>query len=105
MKHLCGLDYRGNVRELRNLVERVLISNDFSNIDSEDVRNAQGHASLLVSASHGLKDATDDFERDYIARTIRQAGGNMTEAASRLGLERSHLYKKMKALGLERDKD
>jgi two-component system nitrogen regulation response regulator NtrX len=105
MKHLCGLDYRGNVRELRNLVERVLISNDFSNIDVEDVRNAHGYASLFVSASQGLKDATDGFERDYIARTIREAGGNMTEAASRLGLERSHLYKKVKALGLERDKD
>jgi two-component system nitrogen regulation response regulator NtrX len=105
MKHLCGLDYRGNVRELRNLVERMLINNDFSNIDAEDVRNAHGHASLFVSASHSLKDATDGFERDYIARTIRETGGNMTEAASRLGLERSHLYKKMKALGLERDKD
>jgi len=83
----------------------VLISNDFSNIDVEDVRNARGYASLFVSASQGLKDATDGFERDYIARTIREAGGNMTEAASRLGLERSHLYKKVKALGLERDKD
>ena len=51
MKRLCGLDYRGNVRELRNLVERVLISNDFSNIDVEDVRNAHGYASLFVSAS------------------------------------------------------
>jgi two-component system, NtrC family, nitrogen regulation response regulator NtrX len=48
-----------------------------------------------------LKLASEQFERDYIARCIVRAGGNMTKAAELLGLERSHLYKKMKSLGME----
>ncbi len=105
LKELCRPEYRGNVRELRNLVERMLIDNGFSDISVEDVKNARGTASFLQSALQSLKEATEDFEREYVSRTIKDVGGNMTEAASRLGLERSHLYKKMKALGLDRGRE
>jgi DNA-binding NtrC family response regulator len=53
-----------------------------------------------AGASEHLADAVRAFERRQIEAAIRAEGGNMTRAAERLGLERSHLYKKMKQLGL-----
>jgi DNA-binding NtrC family response regulator len=47
-----------------------------------------------------LGDAVEEFERKEIEAALAEAGGNVTQAAARLGLERSHLYKKMKKLGL-----
>ena len=104
LKRLGKLDFPGNARELRNLVERMLISNSFSDIKSEDVKDIQVSAISLKAISKPLKEATEEFEREYIKRAVKETGGNMTEAATRLGLERSYLYKKMNALGLERDK-
>ena len=48
-----------------------------------------------------LKMASEQFERDYINKTLARANGNMSKAAELLGLERSHLYKKMKAMGID----
>ena len=48
-----------------------------------------------------MKTAVEDFERRYILTKIKETAGNMAEAARRLGLERSHLYKKLKALDIE----
>jgi len=105
MKSLMKFDYRGNVRELANLVERILIGNDFSNISADDVKDAQGASIRIRTTSMKLKDATEEFESEFIQRVIKEVNGNMTEAAARLGLERSHLYKKLSALGLKRDQD
>ncbi|MFH1891128.1 MAG: sigma-54 dependent transcriptional regulator [Candidatus Zixiibacteriota bacterium] len=105
MKSLMKFDYRGNVRELANLVERILIGNDFSNISADDVKDAQGASIRIRSTSTKLKEATEEFESEFIQRVIKEVSGNMTEAAARLGLERSHLYKKMSALGLKRDQN
>jgi DNA-binding NtrC family response regulator len=51
-------------------------------------------------AARTLRDATEAFEREFIQTALDECDGGMTEAARRLGLERSHLYKKMKKLGL-----
>lgn len=99
---LTKLEFPGNVRELKNLVERMLITNNFSDIASEDVVEASAGRSPLRGATKPLKIAVEEFERSYIERAIKDADGNMAEAARRLQLERSHLYKKLKALGLER---
>ncbi len=99
---LMKLDYPGNVRELKNLVERMLITNNFSDITSEDVSEASAGRTPIRGAIIPLKAAIEEFERSYIERAIKDADGNMAEAARRLQLERSHLYKKLKALGLER---
>lgn len=53
------------------------------------------------SQTQPLKEAADDFERDYIQKMLDDCGGNVTRTAEQLGLERSHLYKKMKALGIK----
>jgi len=93
--------FPGNIRELRNLVERLLIMNPGSGIGAEQVRavlpSAAGTGTAEVAA---LADSVRDFERRQIEAALAAEGGHMTRAASRLGLERSHLYKKMKQLGM-----
>ena len=95
----------GNVRELRNLVERVLILNPKAQ------RLEKKHLPLLVfrdpgkAASRGeefatLLEAREAYERDYILKKLDECHGNVSRAAEGLGLERSHLYRKMKALGV-----
>jgi DNA-binding NtrC family response regulator len=95
--------FPGNVRELRNIVERLCIMTRGSNIGLEQVQ-----AILPRPASAGtsapapelrLSESVRDFERKEIEAALLGAGGSMTRAAARLGLERSHLYKKMKRLG------
>jgi two-component system nitrogen regulation response regulator NtrX len=96
-------NWPGNVRELRNLVERVLILNP------KTPRIERRHLPMLVqrdSARSGreefstLTEARDAYERDYILKKIDECGGNVSRAAESLGLERSHLYRKMKALSI-----
>jgi two-component system nitrogen regulation response regulator NtrX len=92
--------YPGNIRELANYVERIVILSQAAVIDAGEISLYLPH--LAASDISGpLKLAAEQFERDYISKCIARAGGNMTKAAEILGLERSHLYKKMKSLGME----
>jgi two-component system, NtrC family, nitrogen regulation response regulator NtrX len=98
----------GNVRELRNLVERVLILNP------KTQRIERKHLPMLVyrdsardaGKTNGrtedatLQQAREAYERDYILKKLDEFHGNVSRAAEGLGLERSHLYRKMKALGV-----
>jgi DNA-binding NtrC family response regulator len=97
--------WRGNVRELRNVVERVLILSDDDPIGPEDVRSALPPPSPdgrpAASGDGPLRDLVDAYEREVIRERLRQMGGHVTNAARSLGLERSHLYKKCKQLGLD----
>ncbi len=91
--------YPGNIRELANYVERVVI---LSQVEIITLNEIKLYLPQLAESdlSGPLKLASEQFERDYIAKCIIRAGGNMTKAAELLGLERSHLYKKMKSLGM-----
>jgi two-component system nitrogen regulation response regulator NtrX len=92
--------YPGNIRELANYVERIIILSQTGVIDASEVNLYLPY--LAASETGGpLKLASEQFERDYISKCIARADGNMTKAAELLGLERSHLYKKMKSLGME----
>ncbi|MFT4114366.1 sigma-54-dependent transcriptional regulator [Silvibacterium sp.] len=92
----------GNVRELKNVLERVIILHPQSN------RIERRHLPMLVHRNatrrtdefSTLQDAREAYEREYILRKIDECHGNMSRAAEALGLERSHLYRKMKALGV-----
>ncbi len=91
----------GNVRELKNIIERVLILNPHAQ------RIERRHLPMLVHRSavrtgdfDTLQQARDAYEREYILKKIDDCNGNMSRAAETLGLERSHLYRKMKALGI-----
>jgi two-component system nitrogen regulation response regulator NtrX len=92
----------GNVRELKNLIERVLILNP------QAPRIERKHLPMLVH--RGVNKRSEDFstlhqareayERDYILKKIDECHGNISRAAESLGLERSHLYRKMRTLGI-----
>jgi len=98
----------GNVRELRNLIERVLILNP------KTLRIERRHLPMLVyrdsardtGRANGreeftsLLQAREAYEREYILKKLEEFHGNVSRAAEGLGLERSHLYRKMKALGV-----
>ena len=92
----------GNVRELKNVVERILILNP------QVARLERKHLPVLIyrAASRrgdefpSLQHAREAYERDYILRKLDECHGNVSRAAEALGLERSHLYRKMKALGI-----
>jgi DNA-binding NtrC family response regulator len=98
--------WKGNVRELKNVVERALILSDADPMTAADLR-----AALPTSSGAGrgapppaegtLRDLADAYERDVIRERLKRFGGHVTNAARSLGLERSHLYKKCKQLGLE----
>lgn len=93
---LTAYGYPGNVRELKNIAERITIYVDKPEATKADIRPLlpAGSADMLIP----LKEAVDDFEAGYIKRAIDACGGNMAEAARKLGLERSHLYKKLRKL-------
>ena len=100
----------GNVRELRNVIERVLILNPKApRIEAKHlpmlVQRTDGTAARSTNGSSReefttLLQAREAYERDYILKELDRSHGNVTRAAEALGLERSHLYRKMKALGI-----
>jgi two-component system, NtrC family, nitrogen regulation response regulator NtrX len=95
----------GNVRELRNLIERLMIMvptdsifvSDLTFLDS--AATAAGAAAPLAERLT-LHEARDRFERDLILKTLAEQNGNMSKTAEVLGVERSNLYRKMKAFGI-----
>ena len=105
LQALARYEFPGNVRELRNLVERLVIMNPGVRIGAEHVAAALPRAVAHPTGGSEtgpavLADAVRDFERRHIETALAAEGGNMTRAAARLGLERSHLYKKLRQLGM-----
>jgi DNA-binding NtrC family response regulator len=102
---LLMYDYPGNVRELKNLIERLVILTPHDEIAEREARallpiaGAQTSA-LEYVAGKSLREMMDKAERGLIRRALDHHMNNVTATADALGLERSHLYKKMKALGL-----
>jgi len=91
---ITGLDFPGNTRELKNLIERINIYCRGSRIEADDIRTLLPQ--YQTDQPMNLKEAVTEFELNYIKKAIDRHGGNITEAARQLGIERSHLYKKMK---------
>ena len=100
---LMRYSWPGNVRELRNLIERVVIMNPMvPRIERKHLPpllSRQGPSKTGAGFST-LHQARAAYERDYILKKLDESHGNVTRAAEVLGLERSHLYRKMKALGI-----
>jgi len=94
----------GNVRELRNVVERLLLLAD-GPVDAAAARLALPETTDAPvagpSSGHTLAQRVDGFERDQILAELKRHGQRMTDTAKALGLERSHLYKKCQALGID----
>ena len=97
----------GNVRELKNLVQRLLILNRGEEVAIEEVQSALGKRTKAeVSPQYtpdynqSLREARDDFERSYLRHHLKQVGGNVSELSQIVGMERTHLYRKLKALDI-----
>jgi two-component system, NtrC family, nitrogen regulation response regulator NtrX len=101
--YFLAYDWPGNVRELRNMVERLVIMTPGDVIRPDDLPAPLRPADAGPSAPAGarsLREARDGFERAYILAELRTQGWNMTRTAERLGIERSHLYRKIKTYGI-----
>lgn len=98
---LQAYHWPGNVRELRNLIERVVILNPQSRIDAKHIPLQPLRKGAEKATAFGsLQDVREAAERDYIQRKLEEASGNVSRTAELLGLERSNLYRKMRALGI-----
>jgi len=97
-----------NVRELENVLTQASLFATDGLLDAEHLRleaaaSASKTGDWLGAYAHGLtlREARDKIERDLVLRALRDANGNMTHAAERLGIQRPNLYRKMKELGIE----
>lgn len=102
-------DWPGNVRQLRNLIEQVLIlGGDSTEIDAEELPGGpsldagdHGLGSVMsYVASLPLREAREHFEREYLIAQINRFSGNISKTASFVGMERSALHRKLKMLGV-----
>ncbi|MCG8450322.1 MAG: sigma 54-interacting transcriptional regulator [Pirellulales bacterium] len=102
-KQLLNHAWPGNVRELRNLMERLAYLSAGNRVEVEDLAfiDAGGEDALRLDLSSTLTEATRDFQQEYIRQMIDATQGNMSQAAQRLGLHRSNLYRKMRQLGMD----
>jgi len=96
LEYLQKYCYPGNIRELKNLMERVHIYCDVGEINGGALESLMPPS--LEERMVSLKDAVSQFEISFIEAAIRRNNGNISEAARELGIERSHLYKKLKRL-------
>lgn len=98
--------YPGNVRELRNIVERAVVLSRGPLVTVEDLqplagRDAGDESRLTELLEMPLEQAVADLERRMVVRALERSQGNKTEAARLLGIHRQHLYAKLKELGIE----
>jgi two-component system nitrogen regulation response regulator NtrX len=102
MDVLLRYPWPGNVRELRNLIERLVIVCPQARIEPHHLPPElfRGAAESPHQPYNTLHEARSAYEREFILRKLQEHRWNMTQTASALGLERSHLYRKMKALGI-----
>ena len=102
----------GNVRELRNFVERLVIMSPDDNITEKTVEKYLNQDPPLSESSHDItiaapyqqqhfKEAKKEFEREFLIVKLRKNNGNISQTAETLGMERSHLHKKLKTLNIE----
>jgi two-component system, NtrC family, nitrogen regulation response regulator NtrX len=108
-------EWPGNVRQLRNIIERtvILAPGDTSCIDVDllpaEVLDHQGSAGIsnatLTIMGSPLREARESFEREYLKIQIRRFSGNISRTASFIGMERSALHRKLKALGIADKRD
>jgi DNA-binding NtrC family response regulator len=101
---LCAYSFPGNVRELRNIIERLVILTPDAEIDPRDVENCLGGAPVkaqgMYRAGVPYRVLVEEAERMILEQALTHHEGQMTATARSLELERSHLYKKCRALGL-----
>ena len=106
--YLLNYNWPGNVRELRNLIERIAILSPGNNkgkvieIIKESLKDTRSDEfSLNDSLSIPLKEARENFEKEYLLNQVKKFGGNISKTAKFIGMERSALHRKLKLLGVK----
>ena len=97
---MCDYPWRGNVRELENVVERVLIFADGHPVALRDLSFVAGQVSDSDIVSLNLREAAREFERQHVMRVLASFGNNKADAAHALGIGLSSLYRKLEELGI-----
>lgn len=102
MDVLLSYPWPGNVRELKNLVERLVIMCPSPRIEPHHLPPElfRGASKSPQKPYGSLQEARSAYEREFVLRKLEESRWNMTKAAHSLGLERSHLYRKMRSLGI-----
>ena len=100
----------GNVRELRNLIKRLLVLGGEGEVSVQEVDDTlnQSAASIELGGSRHeglfdmpLREAREQFERDYLIYQLKKAGGSVGKLSDSVGMERTHLYRKLRSLGID----
>src|SRR5438067_2133002 len=98
---LRSYSWPGNVRELRNTVERVVIMHAGTKVTAADLPALGGEEPAPTPARFSsFRDASEAHQRDFIRAKLAEAEGNVSRAAELMGMDRSHLYRRMKTLGI-----
>ena len=105
---LLNYDWPGNVRELRNLVERIIILSPGQNQDKINEiikeslsKNSSHEFNISENLSFTLREARENFEREYLTSQLKKFSGNISKTAKFVGMERSALHRKLKLLGIK----
>ncbi len=106
---LRSYQWPGNVRELKNLVQRLLILGTDETININEVESSLGNAetkqneTIMDSFNFDLplRDARESFEKAYLEYQLKKANGSVSKVANTVGMERTHLYRKLKSLGID----
>lgn len=106
---LRNLEWPGNLLELKNLVQRILLIGGPADVEVTEVNRALGvvptaETSLMLRHDLPLREARADFERQYLLKCLSEAQGNIGDLAKHVGMERTHLYRKLRNLNIDLDK-
>ena len=109
--HLRNYPWFGNIRELRNLVQRLLIMGTDVEITEQEVEESLGKEVAIFSQplaetptalfELSLRQAREQFEHDYLEHHLIQVNGNVSKLSDKVQMERTHLYRKMRSLGID----
>ena len=106
---LRNYEWLGNIRELTNLVERLLITASGNEISLEEVESAIVQKEHSIVSENGiysaydlpLREARESFERDYLIHQLKRMDGSVGKVAKLIEMERTHLYRKLRALKID----
>jgi two-component system, NtrC family, nitrogen regulation response regulator NtrX len=107
MQYLQSLQYTGNVRELRNIIERIIILVDKREIAKKDfeylIAGSPSDMNNIIETSNSFQDFKDKAEKAFILKQLNLNDWNISRTAEILEIQRSHLYNKMKKYGIEKE--
>jgi two-component system nitrogen regulation response regulator NtrX len=103
IERLQAHTWPGNVRELKNLVERIVILKGKKAVTADDLGELVSSADAPAASFRfpSFKEATDAYQREFIQHKLSEFGGNVAKAAEDMGVDRSHLYRRIRNLGIQ----